>query len=77
MTALWILSVLIGDVNNDGVVDVMDSIMIQRFSTETVELTDDQKYVADVNNDGEVDIIDAMQIQKHTVEKLDEFEKKA
>ena len=69
--------VLIGDVNNDGVVDVMDSIMIQRFSTETVELTDDQKYVADVNNDGEVDIIDAMQIQKHTVEKLDEFEKKA
>ena len=69
--------VLIGDVNNDGVVDVMDSIMIQRFSTETVELTDDQKYAADVNNDGEVDIIDAMQIQKFTVEKLDEFEKKA
>ena len=69
--------VLIGDVNNDGVVDVMDSIMIQRFTTESVELTDDQKYAADVNNDGEVDIIDAMQIQKHTVEKLDEFEKKA
>lgn len=69
--------VLIGDVNNDGVVDVMDSIMIQRFTTESVELTDDQKYAADVNNDGEVDIIDAMQIQKFTVEKLDEFEKKA
>ena len=69
--------VLIGDVNNDGVVDVMDSIMIQRYTTDEVELTDDRLYVADVNNDGQVDVIDAMQIQKFSVEKISEFEKKA
>lgn len=68
---------LIGDVNNDGIVDVMDSILIQRYTTDKVELTDEQLYVADVNDDGQVDVIDAMQIQKYSVEKITEFDKKA
>ena len=67
---------LIGDVNNDGIVDVMDSILIQRYTTDKVELTDEQLYVADVNDDGQVDVIDAMQIQKYSVEKITEFDKK-
>ena len=55
----------------------MDSILIQRYTTDKVELTDEQLYVADVNDDGQVDVIDAMQIQKYSVEKITEFDKKA
>ena len=73
---MWLHYSLIGDVNNDGIVDVMDSILIQRYTTDKVELTDEQLYVADVNDDGQVDVIDAMQIQKYSVEKITEFDKK-
>lgn len=68
---------LIGDVNNDGTVDVLDAMMIQKYTVDKVQLSGEQLYVADVNNDGIVDILDAMLIQKYAVDKIDEFPKKA
>jgi hypothetical protein len=69
--------VLIGDVNNDGVIDILDAAMIQKYTVESVELTPEQLNVADVNDDGTVDILDVVDIQKYTVEKITEFKKKA
>ncbi len=69
--------VLIGDVNNDGVIDILDAAMIQKFTVESVELTPEQLNVADVNDDGAVDILDVVDIQKFTVDKISEFKKKA
>jgi len=66
-----------GDVNGDNVVDILDAIIIQKFTVDKVTLTDVQKDVADVNADGVVDILDATDIQKFTVDKITEFKKKA
>ena len=68
---------IIGDANGDGIVDILDATLIQKYAAEKVTLTDAQKDVADVNDDGVVDILDATDIQKYSAEKLTEFKKKA
>lgn len=67
----------IGDVNNDNAVDVLDSIMIQKYAVDKQQLTDEQKYYADVNNDGDVNVFDAIDIQKFAAGKITEFKKKS
>lgn len=62
-----------GDVNGDGVIDILDAVMVQKFSVDKVELTEDQQKAADVNGDGVVDILDAVLIQKYTVDKVTEL----
>ena len=58
---------ILGDVNRDGVVDVLDATMIQKYTVEKVILSDSQLNIADVNSDGIVDILDAVIIQKYAV----------
>ncbi len=67
---------LVGDVNLDGSVDVLDAIMIQKYAVDKAKLSDIQLEVGDVNNDGNVDVLDATDIQKYSVEKIKEFKKK-
>jgi hypothetical protein len=67
--------VLIGDVNFDGIVDIFDATLIQKYAVDKITLTDEQKEVADVNDDGIVDVFDATDIQKFAVEKITEFKK--
>ena len=67
---------IIGDVNGDGYVDVLDATLVQKYSSEKTKLNVRQLYVADVNNDGIVDVLDAATIQKYAVEKISEFKKK-
>ncbi len=58
--------VLLGDVNDDGEVDVLDSLLVQRY---LVLSLDDEINVlnADVNNSGSIDIGDALVILKMVV----------
>lgn len=67
---------IIGDVNGDGIVDVLDALVIQKYAVDKATLSDAQKFVADVNNDGSIDILDSTDIQKFSVEKIKEFKKK-
>jgi hypothetical protein len=67
---------IIGDANGDGIVDILDATLIQKYTVDKASLTDEQKYVADVNDDGVVDILDATDIQKYSVDKLTELKKK-
>ena len=62
--------------NGDETVDVLDSILIQKYASEKTTLDERQLYVGDVNDDGQVDVLDAADIQKHAAEKLSEFKKK-
>ena len=55
---------LIYDVNGDGVVNVQDCTLIQKYSADLAELTDEQLKKADCNNDGIVNVIDATTLQK-------------
>ena len=68
---------IIGDTNDDGVVDVLDAAMIQKHAVGKASFTNEQLYFADVNNDNSVDILDAAEIQKYAVGKITEFKKKA
>lgn len=62
-----------GDINGDGVIDILDAVMVQKCSVDKVALTEDQQKAADVNGDGIVDILDAVLIQKYTVDKVTEL----
>ena len=67
---------IIGDVNGDGFVDVLDATLVQKYSSEKSKFNDRQIYVADVNDDGNVDVLDAATIQKYAADKIQEFRKK-
>lgn len=56
------------DVNGDGVININDCTMIQKYAASLAELTDEQLKKADCNNDGIVNVIDATTLQKIIVE---------
>lgn len=66
-----------GDINGDNVVDIMDSIIVQKYAAGKQILDAEQLALADVNADGTVDILDAMDIQKFASGKITEFKKSA
>lgn len=55
---------LMGDVNFDGVVSIIDSTEIQKFLAGLIDFTAEQLHFADINGDGVVSVIDATDIQK-------------
>lgn len=55
-------SILLGDVDLNGVIDVKDVTLIQKYIAELEELNDVQLYAADVNKDGNVSILDCTAI---------------
>ena len=61
---------LIGDVDGDGVLSVMDATAIQLHIAKKKLMTDTQLLVADVDGDGVVSVIDATAIQRK-IAKLD------
>lgn len=68
---------LIGDVNNDGVINVRDSVYIMRYTVlqtgyEIPENTPIFKR-ADVNGDGKVNVVDAKLIQKYAMHMIDKI----
>lgn len=66
---------IMGDVNEDGSIDILDVVMVQKYSVDLIELDELQLYVSDVNDDGVVDTLDAVMIQQYTVEKIIDFYK--
>ncbi len=59
------IDVVMGDVDNNGTVNVEDATEIQRYSAELITLDDTQLFAGDVNGDGEVNVEDATAIQKY------------
>lgn len=55
----------LGDVNDDGIIDNDDALLIQKYSSEFVDLTDEQKLRADVNKDGEINLNDSLLILQY------------
>ena len=54
----------LGDVNLDGVRNVLDATLVQKYLAGILNITDEQLLLADVNEDGLVNIADATHIQK-------------
>lgn len=57
----------IGDVNNDGVVNVKDATLLQKSIAGTATLDADTRYISDVFYDGIISVKDATAIQKRVV----------
>ena len=55
---------LIGDVDDNGEVDINDATMLQRYLAEFIDLTDEQKARAEVTGDGRLSIKDVIAIQR-------------
>lgn len=56
---------LLGDIDNDGDVDLNDWITLRQYLLGNVELTNAQQSVADVDNDGDVDLNDWITLRQH------------
>ena len=56
---------ILGDVNNDGEVNIKDATMIQKSSAKIITLADDEILRANVNGDAKVNVKDATAIQKY------------
>lgn len=65
--------ILYGDVNNDGVINVADATLIQKYSADIIKLTDDQLKRADVNFDGVVNVHDSTLIRKFAADIISSF----
>lgn len=63
----------IGDVNNDGTVNVLDATVIQKYCVGKATFDDELLTIADVNGDGNVNVSDATLIQKYAVGLITEF----
>ena len=58
---------LVGDVNCDDSVDILDVTLIERYLIDNVVFVDNQKVVADYDRDGDISVIDATWIQRKEV----------
>jgi len=56
--------ILVGDVDLDGTISILDALLVARFTVGFISLTTDQLLRADVNKDGRVDILDALLIAR-------------
>ena len=56
---------LLGDVDGDGVVSVIDATQIQKYKAQILTENDIDLSVADVDGDGVVSVLDASRIQKY------------
>ena len=64
---------LLGDVNGDGEITVVDSTILQKYIVGQTTLDDETLNVADVSKDGAITVVDATLIQKFVVKGITEF----
>ncbi|MGN0628535.1 MAG: leucine-rich repeat protein [Oscillospiraceae bacterium] len=68
-----VVDALLGDVNGDGRINVIDANLVRRSSAEIISLNEVETLTADVNGDGSVDVIDANCIRKYAVKFIKDF----
>lgn len=64
---------LLGDVNGDGEITIVDSTILQKYIVGQTALDGETLNVADVNKDGAITVVDATLIQKFVVKGITEF----
>lgn len=61
------VEVILGDVNGDNKINLLDALLIQKVAVRVATFTDKQNFTADVNGDGKVNLADATIVQKYNV----------
>lgn len=65
--------VLLGDVNGDGKITVMDMTMVKMYMKNKYTLSSAQIKAADVNGDGKITVMDATMLKMRVKNKLEKF----
>ena len=60
--------VLLGDVDGNGVVNVVDATLVQMIAAEMTTVSDERMKAADVDGNGDVNVVDATLIQQYAAE---------
>lgn len=60
----------IGDINKDGLVNIRDATMLQKYLADSISLSDSQRYVADIDGDGIISVKDVAKLQKFIVHNI-------
>ncbi|MDQ2085833.1 dockerin type I repeat-containing protein [Herbivorax sp. ANBcel31] len=70
---------IIGDMNEDGIVDSTDYIILTRYVLEIIDElpVEDKLWVADLNGDGLIDSSDVILLGRYLLEMIDEFPKES
>ena len=65
-TQVWLIDdyALVGDLDFDGTVGILDATILQRHASGVAKLADDARSVADVDGDGKISVMDATYIQR-------------
>ena len=66
---------LLGDVNMDGKISVLDAIMIQKAALNSLSLDDYQSKLASVRGTSSLGVLDAIMVQKYALNIIDKFDK--
>ena len=64
---------MLGDVNGDGKVNVLDATMIQRHIAQLITIDEDKLPCADTDKNGKIAIMDATAIQRYIAKVITEF----
>lgn len=67
------VTVVLGDADGNGAVDVQDALMVLRAAMSIISLSGDAAYAADVNGDGSVTVNDALQILRKAMGLIQQF----
>lgn len=59
------VTLIVGDVNNDGKVTTADALLVQRYVADADDLNDLQLVIGDTNSDGNVDQVDFMNLLRY------------
>lgn len=70
VTTEELVTIKLGDLDGNGMVNVVDALTTLKAATGKLTLTDEQMTAADVNDDGNVNIVDALTILKMATGKI-------
>ena len=68
-----IIGAKFGDINNDGVVTILDALILAQYNPTQIFPLPCEDRVADVSNDGTINIIDALMIAQYSVGVITQF----
>lgn len=66
-------NIKLGDIDGNGVINILDATLIQRYIAQVVTLTDQQKTAADTDKNGKHTISDVTAIQRYVAQIISEF----
>ena len=71
--AKFSFAIIYGDVDDNGIADATDALLVLQFTVDKINFTDTQKVSADVDGDGDVSVSDALLVLHKSVDKIKKF----